>query len=149
MHDMLTPSDKSSWERFGIDYIGTATGKPFASMASAAKKLAQLGKGEVVSVGDGFKVKTGDVMTHEQATEFVERFDSDPRRGYPRGIASVRHKPLCITNPQLFDKYNQALTVLGLQYWQQPYEKVSLKMPKRKWEEARLKNGLSVELKAA
>lgn len=130
------------WESFGYIYIGTKAGKPFSSKIAALKKLSEINGKELVKVEGGYRVKAGVPMSKQQASEFKERFDNDPRRGYPRGIASKNHKPLCVTNPELFDKYSQALHVLGLHYWQRPYQEIKHRVPKTKWLDARRRNGL-------
>lgn len=90
--------------------------------------------------------------TKADALAFLAAFDAVERREGSGGTHQprpVNWKPLSVRCPEIFRAKAKAVSILGLNYWQIPYEEVIKRfefrhLPRATWENKRRQEGLPV-----
>lgn len=139
---------------FGITEHKTSSGKPYKFARSAMRSHAfkQCSSARIVELDDGFVVLTGKAMTKDEALLFREHYIPYRNQNmlHAEGVFEKNRKPWPIEQPVLCSKNRQAKKVLGLYYWQMPFDEARKKieyrnLPYKTWQRGRIKNGLSFD----
>ena len=149
----LTIENNLTWMNLGVTKHLTTTGNPYKTELSAkrSKVFIENETARTLKVEGGFAILTGTEMTRDEAIYFQEHYLPYKEANMLRaeGVYLKCRKPWPIEQPVLCFKYRQAIKMLGLLYWQMPYEEAIKKhsfrrLPRKKWEQARVANGLSI-----
>ncbi|MDD9176058.1 hypothetical protein PVK63_13860 [Aliivibrio sp. S2TY2] len=144
----------NEWMNLGITQHRAANGDAYKSSRSAMRHAAFKSddSARVVVLDDGFVVLTGKEMTKEEALLFREHYLPYRHENmlHAEGVFEKHRKPWPLEQPILCSKNNQAKKILGLYYWQMPFDEARKKseyrgLPYRTWQRGRIKHGLVID----